>query len=153
MISGELIRLKNLVDDCGRTARAIQRGKEVYRRAECFKCHGEDARGLAREQGNFDWADEAGRHIPRALNLRSGLFKGGTSAKDIYLRFVTGMNVGPMPSFENSLPSEEDRWALAHYVRSLFALELEQPVRASKDQAPTPGSPPNAGGFSTGRQP
>ncbi len=25
MISGELIRLKNLVDDCGRTARAIQR--------------------------------------------------------------------------------------------------------------------------------
>ena len=37
---------------------------------------------------------------------------------DIFMRLSTGMDGTPMPSYADTLP-EEDRWALAHYVRSL----------------------------------
>jgi len=34
------------------------------------------------------------------------------------MRFTTGMNGTPMPSFANEL-SDEDRWCMVHFVKSL----------------------------------
>ena len=36
-------------------------------------------------------------------------YKAGNTAKDIYMRFNTGLNGTPMPSFTDSL-NDEERW-------------------------------------------
>jgi cytochrome c oxidase cbb3-type subunit 2 len=99
-------------------AAAVERGKGLFEKLGCGQCHGKDLKGRSREEG-FDWTDEAGRFLPRSADLTAGVFKGGAAAKDLYLRLMSGMNVGPMPSFEAGLPSEEDRWSLVHFLVSL----------------------------------
>lgn len=48
--------------------------------------------------------------------------------EDIYLRFTTGINGTPMPSFIEGVPKEEDRWALATYIKSLQHRQTEHQV-------------------------
>ena len=45
-------------------------------------------------------------------------FHGGATARDIYLRFRTGMAGTPMPSFADAA-TDADMWDLANYVVSL----------------------------------
>lgn len=109
------------------TPESIKRGENIFKNViGCPKCHGEDNKGLTREDGDFDWVDEAGRPIPKSADLTSGVFKSGSSPQDIYLIFVTGREGSPMPSFSEKLPSEQDRWDLVHYVRSLFTDDLRR---------------------------
>ena len=61
--------------------------------------------------------DEWGEDItPR--NLTTGIFRGGRRPIDIYRRITTGIRGTPMPAIPDIL-TEEDRWALVHYVLSL----------------------------------
>ncbi|MBI3098576.1 MAG: c-type cytochrome [Planctomycetes bacterium] len=93
----------------------VQKGAAVYKAQSCAKCHGET--GIGDGPSAPTLKDELGFPIPPA-NFTRGLYKGGSAARDIYMRFTTGMSGTPMPSFEESL-SDEDRWALAYYVKSL----------------------------------
>jgi DMSO reductase family type II enzyme heme b subunit len=45
-------------------------------------------------------------------------FKGGNTAEDIYRTISTGFNETPMGSYLDKL-SDEDRWHVAHYVKSI----------------------------------
>ena len=45
-------------------------------------------------------------------------FKGGNAIEDIYRTISTGFNETPMGSYLEKL-SDEDRWHVAHYVKSL----------------------------------
>lgn len=101
----------------GATRELLQKGREVYfsKNVSCFNCHGESGRGDGPSAP--DLLDDLGYPIPPA-DFTAGIFKGGGDVKDIYLRFTTGMMGTPMPSFENTL-SEEERWAIAYYVKSL----------------------------------
>jgi DMSO reductase family type II enzyme heme b subunit len=95
---------------------AITRGKEIYEQAKCWECHGQEGRGDGPSAPTLK--DDAGNRV-RPTNLQKGWrLKGGREVRDIYLRVSAGMDGTPMPSFADSL-AEEDRWALAHYVRSL----------------------------------
>ena len=53
--------------------------------------------------------------------------KGGIEVEDIFMRFTTGINGTPMPSFVKAL-SEEDRWYLANYIKSLQRETTSQQV-------------------------
>jgi len=109
------------------TPESIKSGENIFKNViGCPKCHGEDNKGLTRKDGDFDWVDEAGRPIPKSADLTNGVFKSGSSPQDIYLIFVTGREGSPMPSFSEKLPSEQDRWDLVHYVRSLFTDDLRR---------------------------
>ncbi|MEE9201851.1 MAG: ethylbenzene dehydrogenase-related protein, partial [Dehalococcoidia bacterium] len=55
-------------------------------------------------------------------------FRGGSSARDIYRTFTTGLNGTPMPSYVDST-TEEERWHLANFVRSISP-ESRPPVKA-----------------------
>ncbi len=102
------------------TAELLTRGKEVYDSAECWKCHG--STGKADGESADSLEDDWGYPI-RARNLTKGwLYKGDTSLKDIYMRFSTGMDGTPMPSYLFDL-AEDDRWALAAYTASLISEE------------------------------
>ena len=95
----------------------LEKGKEVYRKGECFKCHGDEGRGNG-DSANELTDQEGYRILPR--NLTKGWkFRGGTSVKDIYTRFTTGMDGTPMPSFVDTL-NDEERWNLSVYVKSLI---------------------------------
>jgi cytochrome c oxidase cbb3-type subunit 2 len=98
------------------TQKTIARGKELYFQKECWKCHGETGEGDG--PSSYDLEDEWEIPIQAYNFTRQDKFKGGATNKDIYLRFTTGVNGTPMPSFANEL-SDEDRWCMVHFVKSL----------------------------------
>ncbi len=95
---------------------SIERGAEIYERAECAKCHGVSGRGngpSAAEQ-----KDEWGFRIyPADLTQRWALRAGG-SVEDFYRTVTTGVNGTPMPSFSDAW-GNEDLWELASYLHSI----------------------------------
>lgn len=97
------------------TPAQIERGRAIYGRLQCATCHGERGRGDGPAARNL--TDEDGRP-QRPADFTVGIYKGGGRPFDVYRTFVTGLGA-TMPSFADALPSEEERWALVHYVRSL----------------------------------
>lgn len=98
------------------TQNTIARGKQLYEQKECWKCHGETGHGDG--PSSYDLEDEWAIPIQAYDFTMEGKYKGGATNRDIYLRFTTGMNGTPMPSFANEL-SDEDRWCMVHFVKSL----------------------------------
>jgi mono/diheme cytochrome c family protein len=95
---------------------SLARGKQVFDRLQCAKCHGTDGRGTGAVTNTFqdDW-----RQPLRAADLTEPwTFHGGATARDLYLRLRTGMSGTPMPSFAEAA-SDGDLWDLANYVVSL----------------------------------
>ncbi|MFO0793220.1 MAG: c-type cytochrome [Candidatus Brocadiaceae bacterium] len=102
------------------TERTIAEGKKIYEeKLECWKCHGVEGRGDGPSAGEQE--DDFGFPI-KPFDFTTGKFKGGNSSRDVYLRFTTGLNGTPMPSFAKEL-SDEQRWCLTHYVMSLVKPE------------------------------
>jgi len=95
----------------------IARGKELFEgKAQCLLCHGKAGRGNgAIAEAIVD--ARADPLYPRNLT-KSWLYKGGNDVKDIYLRISGSLNGTPMPAYLDTL-SEEERWAIAHYVKSI----------------------------------
>ncbi|OGL51101.1 MAG: hypothetical protein A3H37_08725 [Candidatus Schekmanbacteria bacterium RIFCSPLOWO2_02_FULL_38_14] len=93
----------------------VAKGKEVYAKLKCFECHGEQGKGDG--PSSLTTKDELGYPAP-PNDFTRGIYKGGGNNSDIYLRFISGLDGTPMPSYEDSA-NEEERWALVQYVRSL----------------------------------
>lgn len=95
---------------------SIEKGKALFLKMECWKCHGKSGRASGPSMTGL--IDE--RNVPiRPANFHKPWnFRGGSSRRDIYLRFNTGVNGTPMPSFADQLDNEKS-WHLANYVRSL----------------------------------
>jgi mono/diheme cytochrome c family protein len=94
----------------------IEMGRAVYETVKCGACHGTDGRGsgaIAHELKD-DW----GRATHATDLTEPWTFHGGNTVRDVFLRFRTGMNGTPMPSFLGSA-TEPELWQLAVYVRSL----------------------------------
>lgn len=105
------------------TERTIAEGKKIYEeKLECWKCHGVEGRGDGPSASEQE--DDFGFPI-KPFDFTTGKFKGGNSPTDVYLRFTTGLNGTPMPSFAKEL-SDEQRWYLTHYVLSLIKPEETQ---------------------------
>lgn len=106
----------------------IDAGRAVYEKLKCAACHGTDGR----ETGAIahDLKDDWGRPT-RATDLTEPwAFRGGRDVRDIFLRFRTGMNGTPMPSFLNAA-TEPELWQLAVYIKSLG----RKPLWETKDEA------------------
>ena len=95
---------------------SVKRGQELFKETKCFECHGEDGRG----NGPLTVALQTEWGMPyRARDLtKAWNFKGGNTIEDIYRTITTGFNETPMGSYLEKL-SDEDRWHVAHYVKSL----------------------------------
>ncbi|MDN3512277.1 MAG: ethylbenzene dehydrogenase-related protein [Candidatus Jettenia sp.] len=98
------------------TPESVARGQELFKEMRCFECHGEDGRG----NGPLTVALQSEWNLPyRARDLTKGwLFKGGNTIEDIYRTVSTGFNETPMGSYLEKL-ADEDRWHVAHYVKSI----------------------------------
>ena len=102
------------------TEKTVADGKKIYEeKLECWKCHGVEGRGDGPSAAEQE--DDFGFPI-KPFDFTTGKFKGGNSSRDVYLRFTTGLNGTPMPSFAKEL-TDEQRWYLTHYVISLIKPE------------------------------
>jgi len=94
----------------------IASGKEVYERLKCAACHGTDGTGTGAI--STDLKDDRGRPTLATALTEPWTFRGGATTRDVFLRFRTGMNGAPMPSFKDAAIDAE-LWQLATYVVSL----------------------------------
>ena len=95
---------------------SIARGARAYEKLQCAKCHGVDGRGTGAVTTTFE--DDWRQPLNAADLTEPWTFRGGAGARDIYLRFRTGMAGTPMPSFKDAA-SDPEMWDLANYVTSL----------------------------------
>ena len=93
----------------------IALGKETYKKAKCFECHGEEGYGDGKEADKLkdDW------YVPiRPTNFHEQLMKRGQEIEDIYMTLATGLNGAPMPAYAPAL-TEEELLSLAYYVKTM----------------------------------
>ena len=95
------------------TQEHVRLGKAAFLTKGCSKCHGDDGRGMTRDNlGTDTWG-----YATKAADLTSGLLHGGSGPADIYQRIFSGINGTPMPGFKSSLAAEpETIWNLVAYV-------------------------------------
>jgi DMSO reductase family type II enzyme heme b subunit len=128
------------------SAEAIEEGRQLYDRLECWKCHGAAGRGDgASAPTQTDDNDMPIRPADLTQNWR---FNGGGTVEDIHMRMRTGLDGTPMPSSSDlitaNVVTEEQLWNVAHYVRSLSPDEEPAPreiVRAVLRTGALPGAP------------
>jgi DMSO reductase family type II enzyme heme b subunit len=124
------------------SAESIARGKDLYRDAECWQCHGDDGRGDGPSLPDLkdDWD-----HPIRPANLtQCWNFRGGSTRQDVFRAFMTGLSGTPMPSYADIFEPQQ-AWDLTNYVHSLCRdRRVDLVVRAVPidDELPTDGSDP-----------
>ena len=89
------------------TPALLEKGKAVFA-VNCLTCHGETGDGMG----------PAGQYLnPKPRNFAKDKFKKGDKAEQIFQTITKGLDGTAMVAFAH-LP-EEERWALAYYVRKL----------------------------------
>lgn len=96
----------------------IEKGKKIYQEAKCWECHGREGRGDGEKSWQEDFKDKWGFRIVPRDQTHPWEYRNGASLEAIYRTITTGLSGTPMASYQDSY-SDEDRWALAAYVRSL----------------------------------
>ena len=98
------------------SAASIAAGKKVYAKLQCADCHGNDGTGAGLVASEFK--DNWDFDIDAADLTQPWTFRGGSTARDIYMRFRTGVDGTPMPSYVGTA-TDREMWDLANYVVSL----------------------------------
>lgn len=98
------------------TAERVKAGQEVFKRVQCWKCHG--AEGMANGPSASTLQDDLGRPILAYNFAEGGRFKCGSTDADLYKIFMTGLDGTPMPSFADNIKPDE-AWDLVFYLRTL----------------------------------
>ena len=104
------------------TIQALDRGKKLFKDLGCVRCHGDTGTGDGPSAPTLK--DNWGYPLP-PRDFNTGAFRGGPAGKDLYTRIATGLAGTPMPAFGNDLVSEDDRWAVVHYIQSLRRKDIE----------------------------
>jgi mono/diheme cytochrome c family protein len=92
------------------------RGRTVYQKLQCAKCHGDDGRGAG--PSALTLTDSKGIHVNSRDFTNPGSFRTGWSAREIVRTMETGLNGTPMPSYAGLMTPREE-YDLAAYVMSL----------------------------------
>jgi cytochrome c oxidase cbb3-type subunit 2 len=128
------------------TADRIKAGQALFKRLECWKCHGVEGRINGPSADTL--TDDLNRPI-KPFNFHDGnRFKCGTTNADLYKIFMTGLDGTPMPSFSDNVKPDE-AWDLVFYLRTLQPMESKEKEIARQlglkpidPNAPTPAAPP-----------
>ena len=118
----------------------LERGKSAYSQLGCVQCHGESGKGdgVSAAELKDDWG-----YPIKVRDFTQGVYVGGGEPKDLYVRFLAGLNGTPMPSYADTIKylgqTDQERqeivWGLIHYVKNL---ETEQ-AKANQAKPPKDG--------------
>ncbi len=95
---------------------SADRGKDVYAKMQCAKCHGDDGRGVGPSSNSM--VDTKNRHVNARDFTQPGSFRTGWTEREMVRTLETGMNGVPMPSYSGAM-SRQDEFDLIAYVMSL----------------------------------
>jgi cytochrome c oxidase cbb3-type subunit 2 len=98
------------------TPDSVARGKQLYKKMECWKCHGQGGHGDGPSASTL--TDSKDRPIVPYDFTAGERFKCGESNQDLYRIFMTGLDGTPMPSYADNLKPEQ-AWDLVHFLRTL----------------------------------
>jgi cytochrome c oxidase cbb3-type subunit 2 len=94
----------------------VKAGQDVFARVQCWKCHG--VQGMANGPSASTLTDDLGRPI-LPYNFTEGARPlCGSTDRDLYRIFMTGLDGTPMPSFADNIKPDE-AWDLVFYLRTL----------------------------------
>ena len=97
------------------TAASIANGRKMYEQLDCTSCHG--VGGMGDGPSSLTLENDAEERV-WAANLTTGIYKGGSTPADLYLRIANGLDGSPMPSYSEEAKPEEI-WDVVNYIRSL----------------------------------
>lgn len=101
------------------------KGKNIWNAQACFNCHGQTGKGDGPAVPTLfdDWGFQDAPFDFTSSPRR----KCGSTDKDLYRTFLTGMNGTPMPSFADTVSGEE-AWHLVHFLKTLQTGSTEQHI-------------------------
>ncbi len=88
------------------SSRSVDRGRAVYTKMQCSKCHGDDGRGVG--PSSNEMVDAKGRHVNARDFTQPGSFRTGWTEREIIRTLETGMNGVPMPSYSGVMSKQEE---------------------------------------------
>lgn len=128
------------------TADRIKAGQVVFQKLECWKCHGVEGRANGPSADTL--TDDQNRPIKPFNFHDQSRFKCGSTDRDLYRIFMTGLDGTPMPSFADNVKPEE-AWDLVFYLRTLQPMHTKEKEIAKQlglkpinPNAPAPASAP-----------
>ncbi len=95
----------------------IKQGKKRYETAKCWECHGKEGRGDGQKGWQEKFKDDWGNPAIPTDQTSPWEYRNGSDVQDIYRTITVGIGGTPMTSYGDTVP-EEQRWALAYYVKS-----------------------------------
>ena len=105
------------------TADRIKAGQALFQKLECWKCHGVEGRANGPSADTL--TDDQNRPI-KPFNFHDQTrFKCGTTDRDLYRIFMTGLDGSPMPSFADNVKPDE-AWDLVFYLRTLQPMHTQE---------------------------
>ncbi len=115
----------------------IEAGKKSFETRKCWECHGGTARGSG-EKGQQIQKDDWGARIFPADLTHPWELRNGLEVEDLFRSITAGIEGTPMASYQDSM-SEDERWAVSHYLKSVqFKRKLGSVLKAVKvDKIPT----------------
>ena len=128
------------------TADRIKAGQALFQKLECWKCHG--VQGMANGPSADTLTDDQNRPI-KPFNFHDQTkFKCGSTDRDLYRIFMTGLDGTPMPSFADNVKPDE-AWDLVFYLRTLQPMHTKEKEIAKQlglkpinPNAPAPAAAP-----------
>jgi mono/diheme cytochrome c family protein len=116
------------------SAESVARGRQVFVREACVKCHGPEGRGNGEQTQDPKFQNDDGTPArPRDLTL--GLYKGGGEKEHLYARIMLSIPGTPMPEASGTLRGR-DVEDLLNYIQSLVV----SPVGAGQSAIVAPPS-------------
>lgn len=111
---------------------SASRGKDVYAKMQCAKCHGDDGRGVG--PASVSMLDSKNRHVNARDFTQPGSFRTGWTERELIRTMETGMNGVPMPSYSGAM-SKQEEYDLIAYVMSLSKHSGDQKRRQAQSMA------------------
>src|SRR5581483_4633246 len=112
---------------------SASRGRDVYARMQCAKCHGDDGRGVGPSAPTL--VDLKGRYVNARDFTQPGSFRTGWTEREIVRTLETGMNGVPMPSYSGAMSTQDESDLIAYVISLSKHGSGDQKRQASRSMA------------------